>query len=126
VEREYDFCPVRRDELKVNDIPMIQVFNKIDLKEGWEPKVEYTEGSCKVWISAEANLGIDLLKETIAEQLHGQVIVETVVLTPMQAKLRAQLYQLGSVLTESVNDDGAWLLHIKISAAQKQRLFQES
>jgi GTP-binding protein HflX len=110
-------------ELDVNDIPLIQVFNKIDLKEGWVPKVYYTQASCMVWISAAANLGIDLLKEVIAERLHGQVLVEDIVLEPKQAKLRAQLYELGSVLTESVNDDGAWLLKIKISASQKQRLF---
>jgi GTPase len=111
------------DELKVNDIPVIQVFNKIDLHEGWEPKVDINEGFCKVWVSAAANLGIDLLKETIAAQLHGSVSVETITLKATQAKLRAQLYQLGSVLAEAINNEGDWLLKIKISADQKQRLF---
>lgn len=111
------------DELKVNDIPVIQVFNKIDLQEGWEPKVEVNEGSCKVWVSATSNQGIELLKETIAAQLHGSVLIEEVVLNASQAKLRAQLYQLGSVLSEAISNEGEWLLKIKISADQKQRLF---
>jgi GTPase len=111
------------DELKVNDIPIIQVFNKIDLQEGWEPKVDNNQGFCKVWVSAAANLGIDLLKETVASHLHGTVSVETITLTSAQAKLRSQLYQLGSVLAETINNEGEWLLKIKISADQKQRLF---
>ena len=111
------------DELKVNDIPIIQVFNKIDLQEGWEAKVDNNEGFCKVWVSAAANLGIDLLKETIAAHLHGTVSIETITLKATQAKLRAQLYQLGSVVAEAINNEGEWLLKIKISADQKQRLF---
>ncbi|HHF7376092.1 TPA: ribosome rescue GTPase HflX, partial [Legionella bozemanae] len=111
------------DELGVHDIPVIQVFNKIDLKEGWTPKIDYQEKRCKVWISAAANLGLDLLKEAISTQLHGAVLIENVVLKATQAKLRSQLYELGSVLSESHNEDGDWLLKIRITQAQKQRLF---
>lgn len=109
-------------ELKVDDIPLIQVFNKIDLHEGWEPKVDYHEGGCKVWISAASGLGLDLLKDAIVAHLHGSMLVETITLEPVQAKLRAQLYALGAVLTESVTDAGGWMLQIKISMAEKQRL----
>lgn len=110
------------DDLEVNDIPIIQVFNKIDLHEGWEPKVDYNGDHCKVWLSASANTGIDLLKEAITQQLHGAILHETIVLKPTQAKLRAQLYELDSVIQESFNDEGYWVLQIKISAHQKQRL----
>ncbi|MCE0722083.1 MULTISPECIES: ribosome rescue GTPase HflX [Legionella] len=111
------------DELGVHDIPMILVFNKIDLKEGWKAKIDYQEENCKVWISAAANLGLDLLKEAISTQLHGAVLIENVVLKATQAKLRAQLYELGSVLSESYNENGDWMLKIRITQAQKQRLF---
>lgn len=111
------------DELGAEDIPVIQVFNKIDLKEGWEPKIDYQEGRCKVWISAAAQLGLDLLKEAISSHLHGSVLIEEITLKATQAKLRAQLYQLGSVLSESINEDGDWVLNIRISQEQKQRLF---
>ncbi|KTD42791.1 ribosome rescue GTPase HflX [Legionella parisiensis] len=111
------------DELGVHDIPIIQVFNKIDLKEGWKPKIDYQDEKCKVWISAAANLGLDLLKEAISTQLHGAVLIENVVLKATQAKLRSQLYELGSVLSESHNENGDWLLKIRITQAQKQRLF---
>ncbi|MBN9228666.1 MULTISPECIES: ribosome rescue GTPase HflX [Legionella] len=114
------------DELGVHDIPVILVFNKIDLKEGYEPKVDYQEEKCKVWISAASNLGLDLLKEAISTQLHGAVLIEHVVLKATQAKLRAQLYALGSVLNESHDEHGDWLLQIRITKEQKQRLFAEN
>lgn len=111
------------NELGVNEIPVIQVFNKIDLKEGWEAKIDYNQEWCKVWISAASNIGLDLLKDAISTQLHGDILVEDIVLTASQAKLRAQLYQLGAVLNESINESGDWLLNIRITKAQKQRLF---
>ncbi|HAU1165314.1 TPA: GTPase HflX [Legionella pneumophila] len=110
------------DELKVNNIPVIQVFNKIDLQEGWQPKIDYTEDSCKVWLSATTGAGLDLLKEAIATQLHGMILIEDIVIKPDQAKLRAQLYQLGAVLKESVDENGDWLMKIRITADQKRRL----
>ncbi|MFO3148370.1 ribosome rescue GTPase HflX [Legionella pneumophila serogroup 1] len=110
------------DELKVNNIPVIQVFNKIDLQEGWQPKIDYTEDSCKVWLSATTGAGLDLLKEAIATQLHGMILIEDIVIKPDQAKLRAQLYQLGAVLKESVDESGDWLMKIRITADQKRRL----
>ncbi|MCL5271907.1 MAG: GTPase HflX [Gammaproteobacteria bacterium] len=111
------------DELGVNDIPIIQVFNKIDLQEGWQPKIDYNEESCKVWLSAATGEGLDLLKEAIAVQLHGTVLIEDILIKVSQAKLRAQLYQLGSVLSESITDEGDWQLKIRITVDQKHRLF---
>lgn len=111
------------DELEVSNIPVIQVFNKIDLQEGWQPKIDYTEGSCKVWLSATSGAGLGLLKEAIATQLHGKILIEDIVIKPNQAKLRAQLYQLGAVLKEYVDDNGDWLMRIRITVDQKRRLF---
>lgn len=111
------------EELGVQDVPIIQVFNKIDLKEGWEPLVNYQPNSCKVWVSAAKGLGLDLLQEAIAVQLYGEALIEDIVVGPDEAKLRAQLYELGSVLSESISEEGDWRLKIRISAAQKERLF---
>ncbi|QDP71319.1 GTPase HflX [Legionella israelensis] len=110
-------------ELKVDDIPLIQVFNKIDLQEGWESKVDYTGQYVKVWVSAATGAGLDLLKGVIAEQLHGQIVIEKIVLSPGEAKLRARLYELGAVLDESIDESGEWLLTIRLTRAQKERLF---
>ncbi|MFI4918319.1 MAG: ribosome rescue GTPase HflX [Legionellales bacterium] len=112
------------DELDITKIPVIRVFNKIDLHKGWQPKVEFSGGYCNVWMSAAAGTGIDLLKEAIATQLHGSILIEDVLLKGAEAKLRAHLYQLGAVVSESINDEGDWLLKIRITKAEKQRLFR--
>lgn len=110
-------------ELGAQDVPTIQVFNKIDRQQGWEPKIDQQEDCYKIWLSAKANMGLDLLKEVIATQLQGALIEEELVLTAKSAKLRATLYQLGAVLSEKITDDGNWLLRVRLTQAQKKRLF---
>lgn len=110
-------------EIGVNDIPMIQVFNKIDQQEGWEAKIDVQPESCKVWVSAKAGLGLDLLKEAIATQLFGKIIEEEVFIDVANAKLRAKLYQSAAVITERPCEDGGWFLTIKLTTAEKHRLF---
>ncbi|MGL6036828.1 MAG: ribosome rescue GTPase HflX [Legionella sp.] len=111
------------DELGVANIAMIQVFNKIDLHEGWQPKVDEQAEFCKVWISAEAESGLELLTEAIAKKLHGNVLIEELTLAATDAKVRSQLYALGAVQQETIDEAGNWLLQIKITPEQKRRIF---
>jgi len=108
-------------EIGVNDIPLIQVFNKIDQIEGWTARMEHTHS--KVWLSAHSGEGLPLLREAIAAKLHGFALEEDVHLSVQQAKLRAQLYQLDAVLNETLDEDGGWCLRVKLTLVQKQRLF---
>lgn len=109
--------------LDVADIPVIQVFNKIDLQDGWMPKLDMQEDTCKVWLSAHTGAGIDLLLEAIATRLHGGIVQEEVYIPGEQAKLRARLYQINAVLAETISDDGGWNLTIKLTREQKTSLF---
>ncbi|QRN02397.1 GTPase HflX [Legionella sp. MW5194] len=110
-------------EIGVDDIPVIQVFNKIDQHEDWQPKLDLQEGNCKVWLSAKTGDGLDLLTKAVATLLHGDITEETVSLGPDQAKLRAKLYQMGAVTDEVSKEEGGWQLTIKITKSQKDRLF---
>lgn len=111
------------DELEVKEIPIIQVFNKIDQQEAWQPKLDRQEEGCKVWVSAKTGAGLDLLREAIATQLQGDLIEEEILLAASAAKLRAQLYQLGAVLSETTSEEGGWQLKVRLTEAQKSRLF---
>ena len=115
-------------EIGVDDVKLMQVFNKIDLQEGWEPKLDYQEEEelCKVWVSASTGAGLDLLREAIATQLQGCVIDEEVELEPHEAKLRAKLYEIDAVLGEQPLENGGWLIHIRMSKSEKQRVFGQS
>ena len=111
-------------EIGVADIKMIQVFNKIDLQEGWAAKLDCQEESCKVWVSAATGAGLDLLREAIATQLHGAIIDEEIEVGPQEAKLRAQFYAVDAVVSETSTDAGGWRMHIKMSKAEKQRILR--
>lgn len=112
-------------EIGVTDVPTIQVFNKIDLQEGWCPKIDCQEDTCKVWVSAKSNAGLDLLREAIVTQLQGKINVEEVFIKPSEAKLRAKLYQLDAVIEETPADEGGWHFKIKLTEVQRKRLFAE-
>ncbi|KTD17866.1 ribosome rescue GTPase HflX [Legionella jordanis] len=109
-------------ELGVQDIPIIQVFNKIDQQEGWQAKIDLQDGAYKVWLSAKTGEGLDLLREAITKQLQGGILEEEIVLTPQDAKLRSELYAIHAVLDEKIEEDG-WRLTIKLTKEQKQKLF---
>ncbi|CEK09135.1 ribosome rescue GTPase HflX [Legionella hackeliae] len=111
------------DELGVKDIPMIQVFNKIDQQENWEAKIDQQEEGIKVWISAKTGAGLDLLQQAISTQLQGAIVEEEILLAPTDAKLRAALYEMDAVLGEKEELEGGWSLKIKLTQEQKKRLF---
>ena len=109
-------------EIGIDELKLIQVFNKIDLQDGWPAKLDHEDNTCKVWVSSKTGAGLDLLREAIITQLYGDVTEEEVVLGVDEAKLRAQLYQLGAVLSETLIDEGGWRLRIRIDASARERL----
>ena len=48
------------------------------------------------------------------------------VLQPEQGSIRAQLYALGAVITEDVNDQGDQVLKIKISTLDYDRIMAQN
>lgn len=111
-------------EIGAAEVKTIQVFNKIDLREGWEAKVDYQDDHCKVWVSAVTGQGLELLKEAIANQLEGILIDEEIELKPQDAKLRAALYNANAVIAESITEEGSWRLHIRMSKLEKEKLLK--
>lgn len=110
-------------DIGADAIPRIQVFNKIDLLNDWPPKWDYHQGGAKVWLSAVSKAGLDLLALAISTMLHGEMIEETVVVEAREAKRRAALFSMGAVLSEQLQDDGSWLLTIRLTREEKERLW---
>ncbi len=111
-------------ELDVSDIPVIQVFNKIDCQDGWEAKIDYNGQTPKVWLSALTGEGLDLLKEAVSTCLYGMAKTERIHLGHDEARLRAELYKLGAVQEETIEEDGSITLTVRLSPNQKQRLLK--
>lgn len=109
-------------EIGVDDIKLLQVFNKIDLLEGFDATAEDLEDGRNVFVSAVTGAGLATLCDAIASQLHGKVVDEEIELTAHDAKLRAQLYDIGAVLSETLTDTGGWRIHIRMTQDEKQRI----
>ena len=58
-------------EIGADHVPKIEVYNKIDLIEGREARIERDEAGCvrRIWLSAARGDGIDLLRATLREVL---------------------------------------------------------
>jgi len=103
-------------QIGASEIPCIQVMNKVDLT-GTAPRLDYADdGKVKrVWLSAESGEGIDLLKQTLIDMFREQMVEGDLSLSPAEARVRAKLFQIGAIRSESIDEDGRFLLHISIS-----------
>ena len=103
-----------------SEIPTIEVYNKIDKSMDSESRYEYCNSGRvkKVWISAKNQLGLDLLQESIAQEVNEKKIQRTVRVTSSGGKLRAMLYEWGAVSNETVNNEGGWSLQVVLSEAR--------
>mgnify|MGYP001952627966 FL=1 len=103
-------------ELKLKDVPMIEVYNKIDIsgaKPAWQKGHE--ESADKVWLSAYSQQGVDLLLSAIEERLNRTHLTLDFSLPLSEARLRAQFYQADVVKNEAFDEDGNWLLTVDMA-----------
>ncbi|NKF22505.1 ribosome rescue GTPase HflX [Solimonas marina] len=101
-------------EIGADDVPTLQVFNKIDLREDEAPRIERDEHGVpfRVYVSARERLGLDLLKDAIAERVLPQVDEQALVLPPSAARLRAQLFTHHAVRGEDIDTEGNFHLRV--------------
>jgi len=121
-QRELDVEAVL-ESVEASDIPIIRVFNKIDLTER-EPSSQFNEKGelVRIDISALQGSGLTELKEAIALRLKGERIRTWISLEGRFAKLRSQLFDLGAVAEEKISEDGQWLLHVDLSQQDAEQL----
>lgn len=103
-------------EIDADDVPQIEVFNKLDLMPEVQPHVETTEDGTvhRVWLSAETGAGLDLLLETLKKRLGEDFVHCRLILPPSGGRTRARLYALGAVVRECVQDTGEWVLEVEL------------
>lgn len=103
-------------EIGADEIPVLQVFNKIDMLENFVPRVERNEDGVPVraWVSAVTGEGLDGLYDAIVERLAEDVVHLFVRLGPTDGKLRALLHEAGSVLSETHRESGDAVLEVRL------------
>lgn len=103
-------------EIGADDIPVLQVFNKIDLVEGLPSRVEKNEQGepIRVWMSAVSGEGVEILLDALAERLGADMLDDWVTVTSSQGRLRARLYEASAVMQEESDETGGWKLRVKL------------
>jgi len=110
-------------EIGAADLPRLTVYNKIDIVDG-SAGVERDEHGqvIRVWVSAQTGEGLDMLLDALAERT-GQGRIRTEARLPAELqKLRSQLFKLGAIESESVDDDGSSRLRLDLSLRDAREL----
>jgi len=112
------------EQIGADQVPAIQVLNKIDLLPGSEARVErdHDGGVHRVWISASKGQGLDLLRTAVAEFFHQQQVLRRIALSAAEGRLRAVLFEAGRVVDEIPLDEGGWELEVSFSETDLARL----
>ncbi len=112
------------NEINADKVPCLQVYNKLDLLDGSEPRIDrdITGLPWRVWISAETGAGLDLLKQAIRERLSRDIICRELKVSANEGGLRSKLYQKGAVLNETVNEEGDYLISVRLPRQSLNRL----
>ena len=110
-------------EIGAGELPQLQVFNKIDRLQ-LVPAIDRDAAGtvARVWISAAAGQGLELLAAAVAERLDQRVRRVRLRLPASAGALRARLYAEGAVRAEGSLDDGGLQLTVELPDAELQRL----
>lgn len=111
-------------EIDAADLPQLRVYNKIDLLDGMEPRIDRDDHGkpIAVWLSAQTNNGCDLLEQAIAEILGEEMVVGQLLLSSDQGRLRAALYQQQAIAEEHYRDDGVCVINLRIPKSDFLRI----
>ncbi|MFC5696884.1 ribosome rescue GTPase HflX [Pseudomonas sp. GCM10022186] len=111
-------------EIGAEGLPMLEVYNKVDLLENVEPHIQRDEDGKpeRVWLSARDGSGLGLLEQAVAELLGEDLFVGTLRLPQRFGRLRAQFFAMGAVQTEEHNEVGDILLAVRLPRVELNRL----
>ncbi len=115
VETIYQVNQVLED-IEADEVRQLEVFNKIDLLEGIQPKIERDDvgNPVRVWLSAETGTGVDLLYQALAEIFSNTKVKRTCHLRPDQGDIRAKLFACATIISEKTDDLGGCELVVEM------------
>ncbi len=102
-------------QIKADSKPILNVYNKIDRLDNLTPHIVYHKNKpADVYLSAQTGEGVNYLYEAIAKHFNQEWLKGVLTLEPEYGKIRSQLYQLGVVEKELINEEGDYqlILHI--------------
>jgi len=112
------------EDVGADQVPQIEVINKIDACEGMQPRVERDPQGrvLRVYVSALEGKGLELLRSALADTLYPDWVEREIRLAPGAGRLRAELFQLGAVKAERNDDDGSHIMRVALPRSRLDRL----
>lgn len=112
------------EEIEAHNIPTLCIYNKIDLLDDMEPRLDRdSEGRpLIVWLSAQTGKGLDLLNQALSECLSVRVFRGRVRVAHDMGRLRAKLHNANAVVEEQYLDDGSCNLDIRLSQSDLDKI----
>lgn len=106
------------DSIKAGHIRQLEVFNKIDLMPEFSPRIDRNAAGepIRVWLSASAGTGVELLKQAIAELVFAHKIKKRCFLRPDQGQIRAKLFEFARIIEENIDQTGGYELLVEMDA----------
>ncbi len=113
-------------ELGAEDVPQLEVMNKIDLTEQ-SPHADDEHNGLppRVWLSAMTGEGIEVLLEKLSDIFSENVFKGKLRLHPALARLRAQFYEDDAIVSEKISDKGEYLLDVCIQQRRLDSLLEK-
>ena len=113
------------EQIGADKVNLIQVMNKIDMA-GTRPRIDtHNDGRIKrIWLSAVTGEGVDLLEKALADYFRDEMVSGEISLQPAQARIRALLFELGVVQSETVDEEGCFHLDVCIAKRDLNQLAQ--
>ena len=114
-------------QIGAQDVPQIEVFNKIDALEDGAPGIERDDGGrvVRAWVSAATGAGLDELQAALAEVCYPDTVQGELVLPAGAGRLRARLFELGAVRDERYTDKGECLLSVALPRGDLDRVCRQ-
>ncbi|GGY86714.1 GTPase HflX [Cellvibrio zantedeschiae] len=112
------------EEIGAAKLPQLKIYNKIDLLDAAEPRIDRDDAGkpIAVWLSAQTGVGAELLDQAVAELLGTEMIVAQLLLRPQDGRLRAALYEQQAIAEESFRDDGVGLVNLRVPKSDLLRI----
>lgn len=112
------------DEIGAGELPVLMVYNKIDLLSDFTPRIDRDDlgKPVAVWLSAQSGEGIDLLMQAITDLLSSNIVHQKVLLPASMGSLRARLYRQNAVVGESHQSDGTCVIEIRLPEVDLHRM----
>lgn len=102
-------------ELGAEEVPQVEVMNKIDLTDQSVHVDEAHNGvPARIWLSSLTGEGLPELYEMLAQNFADNVFKGELCLHPALARLRSYFYENDAVIEEKISEKGEYLMNICI------------